>query len=179
MGSEFAKFALHDSEGLCFSQLCCRYAYGQLSTGSSLALLGTFGFSIYSIWNKRKKRRPEGPYLGKNPVFGAVLITIAAFAVQFAVCQLTLYVELNTLIASQCFVPHCHFALFNDAARRCNAMVAFACAVAFKNTVAMTTAAVSVLSTIMQRASASRINSEIFKNDPALWVAKLSSRHSA
>ena len=36
------------------------------------------GYTVYKMYNKRKLRNPDGPYLGGTPFFGAVLLGVAS-----------------------------------------------------------------------------------------------------
>eukprot|EP01024_Parvocaulis_polyphysoides_P047423 TRINITY_DN44971_c0_g2_i1.p3 TRINITY_DN44971_c0_g2~~TRINITY_DN44971_c0_g2_i1.p3 ORF type:complete len:114 (+),score=2.68 TRINITY_DN44971_c0_g2_i1:49-342(+) len=38
----------------------------------TLPLLGAFIYCTYKLFQKREKRNPEGPFLGGNPLFGAL-----------------------------------------------------------------------------------------------------------
>ena len=46
------------------------------STDQSFPLAGAVAYSVYMYQAKRSKRNPEGPFLGGNPMVGAIITTV-------------------------------------------------------------------------------------------------------
>lgn len=58
------------------------------STDPSFPMAGAFAYSVYKFQVKRLRTNPEGPFLGGNPMIGALLTTLANLAVACGVMAL-------------------------------------------------------------------------------------------
>lgn len=65
------------NEGLVFVGLALWALY---STDQSFSLAGAFAYSVYKLQSKRLKTNPEGPFLGNNPMIGALITTLGSLA---------------------------------------------------------------------------------------------------
>jgi len=54
----------------------CRAAWQTSSADPSLPVGAAITFSIYKLFDKRKKRAPEGDASGRSHIWGAVLVTV-------------------------------------------------------------------------------------------------------
>ena len=52
---------------------------------SPLPLIVGLGYTVYRVYNKRKLRNPEGPYLGGTPFFGAVIMGVVSVILGFVI----------------------------------------------------------------------------------------------
>lgn len=69
------------NEGVVFFFLA---AWVLCSTGDpSFPLAGAVAYSVHKFLSKRTKANPQGPFLGGNPVIGAILSTVACLALSF------------------------------------------------------------------------------------------------
>ena len=57
--------------------LSCRSAWQSASSDPTLPLGAAICFCTYRLFDKRRKRNPEGPYWGNSPVWGALAATVA------------------------------------------------------------------------------------------------------
>ena len=56
--------------------LSCRSAWQSASSDPTLPLGAAICFCTYRLFDKRRKRNPEGPYWGNSPVWGALAATV-------------------------------------------------------------------------------------------------------
>lgn len=56
--------------------LSCRSAWQSASSDPTLPLGAAICFCTYRLFDKRRKRSPEGPYWGNSPVWGALAATV-------------------------------------------------------------------------------------------------------
>ena len=57
-------------------QTACRAAWQTASADPSLPVGAASAFSIYKLFDKRKKRAPEGDMSGRSHIWGAVIVTV-------------------------------------------------------------------------------------------------------
>ena len=62
--------------GLRHAALACRAAWQTSSADPSLPVGAAICFSIYKLFDKRKKRAPEGDTSGRSHIWGAVAVTV-------------------------------------------------------------------------------------------------------
>ena len=55
----------------------------------SFPLAGAVAYSVHKFLSKRTKANPQGPFLGGNPVIGAILSTAACLALSFSLAALS------------------------------------------------------------------------------------------
>ena len=61
--------------------LYCRSAWQSASSDPTLPLGAAICFCTYRLFDKRRKRNPEGPYWGNSPVWGALGATVLGLVV--------------------------------------------------------------------------------------------------
>lgn len=85
LGTRFAVLA--DPAAACPSLCspCSTTPRALYSSDQSFPLAGAFAYSIYKLQSKRMRQNPEGPFLGNNPMIGAVLSTTAYIGLSCAV----------------------------------------------------------------------------------------------
>ena len=62
--------------GCSLPDLSCRSAWQSASSDPTLPLGAAICFCTYRLFDKRRKRNPEGPYWGNSPVWGALAATV-------------------------------------------------------------------------------------------------------
>lgn len=86
----------------------CRSAWQSASSDPTLPLGAAICFCTYRLFDKRRKRNPEGPYWGNSPVWGALGGTIAGLLLGGLVsisCKLVLHAILVASNVEQ--LMHC------------------------------------------------------------------------
>ena len=69
-------FSSFQADGLRHAATACRAAWQTSSADPSLPVGAAICFSIYKLFDKRKKRAPEGDTSGRSHIWGAVAVTV-------------------------------------------------------------------------------------------------------
>lgn len=76
-------------EGIIHFFLACWAAGSHYATGDpSSPFVVAIGFCCWRLFDKRRKRNPDGPYFGNSPIWGAAGAILLGFILSFVVCVL-------------------------------------------------------------------------------------------
>ena len=68
-----------------------RAAWQTQSADPSLPVGAAIAFSVWRLFDKRKKRAPEGTDLGRSPIWGALGVTLLGLVLGFLVRRCVIY----------------------------------------------------------------------------------------